>query len=168
MTASGPNAKLQLLEAFGWEHCYHRNGGEFHFNVKDSGNERWRGFQDGVPDREGFDRDLFDRIAAQQDEKDREYWWSDRLVEALYEAGYQSPHGRPRIWSCGRSGGYLHSNDLESDMVGMVLMGKWLTAEMEWYRSRDVGQQAAVYALELYDEHKLAALASPRPTRIEA
>lgn len=167
MTASGPGTKLQLLEEFGWERCYHREGSDFHFNVKDGG-RRWNGFQDAVPKREGFDRDLFDRIAAEQEEGDREFWWADRLIEPLHELGYTSSHGRPRLWSCGRSGGYLHSNDLESDMVGMIEMGKWLTKEMEGYRSYASGKYAAEFALELYDERKLEQLASPRPTRIEA
>lgn len=168
-TISGPNTRHDLYAVYGWESCYHQGPQQFHFNVKAKSTASWRGYQDTVPtDRFGFDSDMFERFSDSRSELNREAWWTEYVTDFIrFELGY-GPHGIPRVYSCGRSGGYLQSQDLEMTANDMIKFGEWLTSQVEWFNSREAGVALAQETLTIYDATKLADMASPRPPRIEA
>lgn len=162
-----------IYEDAGWERCYHRDGARFHFNVKVNSNAQYRGYQDKAAaietERgEGFDRNELDLIAQEQDDSERERWWSEiswaedetlilrtRLSDGPHTSG-------PNVLGCGRSGGYVNIPDIESDGETMVRMAAWLTAEVREFNSREAGEWIAERALERYDEERVAELSTDR------
>jgi len=152
-----------------WEHCYHQGRGAepVHYNVKLNGNGRWRGYNDTMrateDDRKGlFDRSAVDELAAMLEDWDRENWWEDLEGFVQFDLGYKST----KVYSCGRSGGYVTGPNLNPE--DLERLGEWLKAEREYHNSAEAGADLAARVLEYYDERELAALASPRPQRVEA
>ncbi len=184
------NAIADVLRSAGFESCYHNDGARWHYNVKLIGSGRWQGFRDKQNAREdranGFDSNRFEVIAQQLEDDYSEVWWVESVQVgaqcALWDTTEddiwlaQNPrdedgnrlerkpnlYSAPRVYSCGRSAGYVNSTELETDAGAMLRFAEWLESEDIYNNSNEAGAYLADEALELYDSALLAELASPR------
>ena len=176
----------ELYRSAGFESCYHGDGNRWHYNVKLVGSGRWQGFRDKQNEREarnnGFDSKRFEAIAQQLEDDNAEVWWQDSVQNASQEAYWdatedelwrgQNPtdgatprrdtYYHPRVYSCGRSAGYVNSTELEAQPDGMLRFAEWLENEDIYNNATEAGAYLADEALELYDAALLRELASPR------
>lgn len=161
-----------VYEQAGWEKCYHRVGARFHFNVKLRGNESWRAFQEAIAAAGVEDEERLREIAERRQESDLEVFWWDETGDFLSELGIsRTLHQLGRgiqVFSCGRSGGYANCRELERDPEDFLKLAQFLARSHSWYDSAEYARGTVEYALEQYNEEKLASLASPRIERIEA
>lgn len=152
------------LEA-GWEPCYHGDA-RFHFNVKLNGSEAWRRFQDlrnGLEaERNGLlDADEFGALADRVQEWELESWW--------WHARDYAPSPMPfNIYSCGRSGGYLNADALNTDPVAMIELARHCQESRDYYNSAEWAEYLFDQTVERYDSERLAAMASAPIERVEA
>ncbi len=157
-------SKAMMIEA-GWEECNH--GSRLHLNVKLSGNGRWRGYQDFASEIErkrgdSFDRELFDQIANQDEEWERESGWDEARWMIASLLGITSGRDLPSLYSGGNGGWMEIPRELESDPESAVYFAVWVLEAIESLNSESAGRWIAEQAIEQYDESRLADLASPR------
>lgn len=169
----------------GWEDCYHGDA-TFHYNVKVGRGGVWQAIQDAIrshidklpePVRDGARDRIEDRVDQMGDD-DLRMWWEDELPEHFAdEYVYPQPNGPPafrfvrstdRVYSCGRSGGYVNARDFQDDPETFIRFGFWLTEQRDWFNGSEYGRDLVERAIEEDAETQLAALASPRSERIEA
>ncbi len=160
----------------GWEGCHHRSrgsGSQLHLNVKLSGNGRWRGYQDFASEIErkrgdSFDRELFDQIANQDEEWERESGWDEarwkiaELLGMLASDGTGSARDLPSLYSGGNGGWMEIPRELEIDPESACYFAVWVLEAIESLNSESAGRWIGEQAIEQYDESRLADLASPR------
>lgn len=148
-----------LYEDAGWERCYHR-GARFHFNVKLNGHRAWSRFQELRnaldAERNGLlDADEFGALADRVQEWELESWW--------WHARDYAPSPMPfNIYSCGRSGGYLNADALNTDPVAMIELAEHCQRSRDYYNSEEWAEYLFSRTVEEYDAAKMEALASPR------
>lgn len=160
----------EILGRAGWESCYHGDA-RFHYNAKVRGMGAWRGFQDGIDSLGNDARSRVEEISTEESDSDLEIWWRFDLPERLREIREEESPMRadlPRVYSCGRSGGYVNCSDLESRPREMILLGEFVRESREYFDSEEYGRYLAERSIELDLDTQLAKLASPRPDRIEA
>lgn len=161
------------LEA-GWTRCYHGDA-VFHYDVKLHGmganHALWNAIREVVPP-EGTAR--IDEIVTMLEEDELDNWWTHTtpyFIEELRPNHALAPRStsgvRPQVWSCGR-GGWLNAPDYERDPEVMIRLAGHLAESVRYYTSAEWGEYLASEALELDRDSQMAALASPRPDRIEA
>jgi hypothetical protein len=160
-----------LLLAAGWEGCYHREGPRFHYNVKLDGNGRWTGIRSAVREIENgrgdvFDAQLLERYVEADAESQLEMWWED----VAYDLAEYASTDRPKVWSCGRSGGYVNVPEWERpwSVPSLIRAAAYFGWQREACNTEEAGRALVKYALERYDFDKLEELASPRAERVEA
>lgn len=153
------------LEA-GWEKCYHGDA-RFHFDVKLNGNEAWRRFQDlrnGLEaERNGLlDADEFDALADRVQEWELESWWEDTARDLRYPTWSERAFPGKRLYSCGRSGGYLNADAIDDDPVAMIELARHCQESRDYYNSAEWAERLFNETVGRYDAYKLEAMASPR------
>ncbi len=162
-------SRAAMIEA-GWEPCHHRgrgSGSQLHLNVKLSGNGRWRGYQDYVSEIESkrgdaFNRELFDQIANQDEEWERESGWDEARWMIASLLGITSGRDLPDLYSGGNGGWMEIPRELETDPESASYFAVWVLEAIESLNSEDAGRWIGESAIEKYDEIRLADLASPR------
>lgn len=161
-----------ILESAGFEGCYHGDA-LFHLDVKVSGMASYRGFHDKIGDAD-LDNEARDRVIdIAQDIQEWDLWdWREELTylvdpERIFT---QLPKERPRVYQCGRSGGYLNSRDLEKrrDIETLLRIAQHAVRSKDNFNSREYGEWLGEEALERYHDERIEELASPRIERIEA
>jgi hypothetical protein len=166
-------SRVAMMDA-GWEHCYHDEGGsQLHLDVKLNGRARWQGYQDFASEIESkrgdaFDRELFDEIANQSEEWERESGWDEarwkiaELLGLLASDGTGSARDLPSLYSGGNGGWMEIPRELEIDPESACYFAVWVLQQIESLNSWESGRWIGESAIEQYDEIRLADIASPR------
>lgn len=156
-----------LYEDAGWERCYHR-GARFHFNVKLNGHRAWSRFRELRnaldAERNGLlDSTEFDSLADSIQEWELESWWEDTARDLRYPSWTEQsfPKGW-RLYSCGRSEGYLNADVLNLEPVAMIELAEHCQRSRDYYNSEEWAEYLFSRTVEEYDAAKMEALASPR------
>jgi|SRR5690606_21669432 len=150
----------------GWERCYHRDA-RFHFNVKLNGGEAWRRFRDLrnglVAERNGLlDADAFDTLADHVQEWELALWWEATARDFRCSTWIERALPGVRLYSCGRSGGYLNADAINDDPVAMIELARHCQESRDYYNGPEWGEHLFRETVERYDAEALEALASPR------